>query len=127
MKSYTFKVKFFNTKTNVYETILSIHMPLEAFFESVKVTPHLKDFSEKNTDSIVTCSDYYFYTDTNDLLYNDHDLLYCNLSTLVNAQSFRHFLIDDDVKGTLPEYPIPNEDVLSDPVDVFNDEVCEVL
>lgn len=127
MKSYTFKVKTFDEEADCYVSILSIHMPTEAFFESVKATPHLKAFSDKNPKSIVTCSDYFYYVDNDVKRYITEDLYFCDLSTMVNAKSFKEFLIDDNVAGTLPEYPIPKEDDASYPLDAKFDDVYEVV
>lgn len=130
MKNYTFKVKMIvhNVDTDVHETILSIHMPLEAFFESVKQTPYLKDFLKNNPTSIITCSDYYYYDSNNNKIYNDKDLYFCDLKTFVNASSLKSVLIDDCCAGTLQEYPYPidNNDV-NDPADGLFDDVCEVI
>lgn len=128
MKSYTFKVKHLNTGTEQFETILAIHMPLEAFFESVKQTPYLKSFAEKNPQSIITCSDYYFYPDNSKYpQYLSDDLYYCKLSTLISASSLKSFLIDNDVVATLPEYPTVSDAEFSDPADFLFNDVCEVV
>lgn len=89
MKTYTFKIKIDDRKI-----VAAVHMQLEQFYDSIKLT----DFSkllEQYPDVYITACDY--ETDDKSFVFNDYKL--CNLVTLVNSKTLKDWLINPDFLG----------------------------
>lgn len=107
MNSYTFKIKQWNHDINEYMTILALHMPFESFYESVRITPVLKEHFDKfdKDDFIVTCSDYIYYNDINVKQYLINDRFFANLELFYASKNIKDFLANEGCSGWLNQYP----------------------
>lgn len=119
MKSYTFKIKQWNDDMKEYLTILALHMPFEAFYESVRNTSVLKEHLDKfdKNDFIVTCSDYFYYNGVNVKQYLSNDAFFAYLELFYVSKNIKDFLANDGCSGWLNEYP---DDELKE--EVYKDE-----
>lgn len=85
MKTYTFKIKVDSDKV-----VCAMHMQLEQFYDSVKLTP-LKGFIEKYPEAYITASDYPI-----DGGYIDKDFYLSDVASLFNSSTLKDYMLSDN-------------------------------
>lgn len=90
MKTYTFKIKVDNDKI-----VCAVHMQLEQFFDSVKMTKlTLGELVIRYPHAYITACDY--HTDDK---YIDSDYCLSTLKCLLDSKSFKDYLMSADFFG----------------------------
>lgn len=88
MKTYTFKLF-----ACPEEVVLAVHMQLEQFYDSMKLTEDtFANFLEKYPDSYLTASDYH----TDNGLWYTMDSKIGTLKGLINSKSLKDWMISSD-------------------------------
>lgn len=89
MRTYTFKIKVSSEKV-----VAAVHMQLEQFYDSVKLT-NFDELAKKFPSAYITVSDYYVSDDKNSP-FETSDRYVCRLRVLTKSKDLKSWLCDPD-------------------------------